>query len=510
MSNLLQEIEAQIAGAKAATAKQNVGVVREIGDGVAKIEGLTDAMLNEMLDFGNGITGLALNLEETEVGAIILGDYTGIKEGYEVRTTGKLLQVPVGKGLLGRVVNTLGQPLDGKGPIKSDTMYPVEKIAPGIIKRKSVSQPVQTGIMAIDAMIPIGRGQRELIIGDRSTGKTTIGIDTIINNARLNLAAQQAGDTNYRPLYCIYVAIGQKQSNVARVIGVLEEAGAMPYTIVVVAAASDSATNQYLAPFAGAAMGEWFMDNGMDALIIYDDLSKHAVAYRQVSLVLKRPSGREAYPGDVFYLHSRLLERSARVAEKYGNGSLTALPIIETQAGDVSAYIPTNVISITDGQIYLETDLFYQGIRPAISVGLSVSRVGSAAQVKAMKQVAGRIKGDLAQFRELAAFAQFGSDLDAKTQAQLERGKRIVELFNQIQYNPLPVEVQVVVLWAGQNGFVDDVPVAKIKDFQRKLTDFMTTRKTELMTRIAKEKELKDATVNDLKAAVTEFKQTYR
>jgi len=510
MSNLLQEIEAQIAGAKAATAKQNVGVVREIGDGVAKIEGLTDAMLNEMLDFGNGITGLALNLEETEVGAIILGDYTGIKEGYEVRTTGKLLQVPVGKGLLGRVVNTLGQPLDGKGPIKSDTMYPVEKIAPGIIKRKSVSQPVQTGIMAIDAMIPIGRGQRELIIGDRSTGKTTIGIDTIINNARLNLAAQQAGDTNYRPLYCIYVAIGQKQSNVARVIGVLEEAGAMPYTIVVVAAASDSATNQYLAPFAGAAMGEWFMDNGMDALIIYDDLSKHAVAYRQVSLVLKRPSGREAYPGDVFYLHSRLLERSARVAEKYGNGSLTALPIIETQAGDVSAYIPTNVISITDGQIYLETDLFYQGIRPAISVGLSVSRVGSAAQVKAMKQVAGRIKGDLAQFRELAAFAQFGSDLDAKTQAQLERGKRIVELFNQIQYNPLPVEVQVVVLWAGQNGFVDDVPVAKIKDFQHKLTDFMTTRKTELMTRIAKEKELKDATVNDLKAAVTEFKQTYR
>ncbi|MGA2786084.1 MAG: F0F1 ATP synthase subunit alpha [Verrucomicrobiota bacterium] len=510
MSNLLQEIEAQITGAKAATAKQNVGVVREIGDGVAKIEGLTDAMLNEMLDFGNGITGLALNLEETEVGAIILGDYTSIKEGDEVRTTGKLLQVPVGKGLLGRVVNALGQPLDNKGPIKSDIAYPVEKIAPGIIKRKSVSQPVQTGIMAIDAMIPIGRGQRELIIGDRSTGKTTIGIDTIINNARLNLAAQQAGDTNYRPLYCIYVAIGQKQSNVARVIGVLDEAGAMPYTIVVVAAASDSATNQYLAPFAGAAMGEWFMDNGMDALIIFDDLSKHAVAYRQVSLVLKRPSGREAYPGDVFYLHSRLLERSARVAEKYGNGSLTALPIIETQAGDVSAYIPTNVISITDGQIYLETDLFYQGIRPAISVGLSVSRVGSAAQVKAMKQVAGRIKGDLAQFRELAAFAQFGSDLDAKTQAQLERGKRIVELFNQIQYNPLPVEVQVVVLWAGQNGFVDDVPVAKIKDFQHKLTDFMTTRKPELMTRIVKDKELKDATVNDLKAAVTEFKQTYR
>src|SRR5208282_4284678 len=352
MSNLLQEIEAQISGAKTATAKQNVGVVREIGDGVAKIEGLTDTMLNEMLDFGSGITGIALNLEETEVGAIILGDYTKIKEGDEVRTTGRLLQVPVGRELLGRVVNVLGQPLDGKGPVKSATEYPVEKIAPGIIKRRSVSQPVQTGIMAIDAMIPIGRGQRELIIGDRSTGKTTIGIDTIINNARLNLAAQQAGDKDYRPLYCIYVAIGQKQSNVARVIGVLEEAGAMPYTIVVVAAASDSATNQSLAPFAGAEIGEWFMDNGMDALIIYDDLSKHAVAYRQVSLVLKRPSGPEAYPGDVFYLHSRLLERAARLNEKHGNGSLTALPIIETQAGDVSAYIPTNVISITDGQIY--------------------------------------------------------------------------------------------------------------------------------------------------------------
>ena len=444
MSNLLQEIEAQITGAKLATAKQNVGTVREIGDGVAKIEGLTDAMLNEMLDFGNGITGIALNLEETEVGAIILGDYTKIKEGDEVRTTGKLLQVPVGKGLLGRVVNALGEPLDGKGPVKNDAFYPVEKIAPGIVKRRPVSQPVQTGIMAIDAMIPIGRGQRELIIGDRSTGKTTLGIDTIINNARLNKAAETAGDKDHRPLYCIYVAIGQKQSSVARVLSVLEEENAMPYTIVVVAAASDSATNQYLSPFAGAALGEWFMDNGMDALIIYDDLSKHAVAYRQVSLVLKRPSGREAYPGDVFYLHSRLLERSARVGEKYGNGSLTALPIIETQAGDVSAYIPTNVISITDGQIYLETDLFYQGVRPAISVGLSVSRVGSAAQVKAMKQVAGRIKGDLAQFRELAAFAQFGSDLDAKTQALLDRGKRIVELFKQNQYHPQPVDVQVV------------------------------------------------------------------
>ncbi len=498
MSNLLQEIEAQIAGVKTATTRQNVGVVREIGDGVARVEGLTDAMLNEMLDFGKGVVGLALNLEETDVGAIILGDYTQIEEGDEVRTTGKLLQVPVGKGLLGRAVNVLGWPLDGKGPIPSDTAYPVEKIAPGIIRRKPVSQPVQTGIMAVDAMIPIGRGQRELIIGDRSTGKTTLGIDTIISQARLNRAAEQAGDKDYRPLYCIYVAIGQKQSNVARVLAVLEQAGAMPYTIVVAAPASDSATNQYLAPFAGAAMGEWFMDNGMDALIIYDDLSKHAVAYRQVSLVLKRPSGREAYPGDVFYLHSRLLERSARVSEKYGNGSLTALPIIETQAGDVSAYIPTNVISITDGQIFLETDLFYQGIRPAISVGISVSRVGSAAQAKAMKQVAGRIKLELAQFRELAAFAQFGSDLDAKTQAQIERGKRIIEVFKQPQYNPIPLEVQVVTLWTVQNGYMDDVPVASIKDFQAKLTAYATSRKPELLARIAKEKALNYALNADL------------
>ncbi len=510
MSTLLQEIEAQIAGVKTATAKQNVGIVREIGDGVAKIEGLTDAMLNEMIDFGNGVTGLALNLEETEVGAIILGEYASVKEGQEVRTTGKLLQVPAGKALLGRVVNALGQPIDGKGPIKSETTYPVEKIAPGIIKRRSVSQPVQTGIMAIDAMIPIGRGQRELIIGDRSTGKTTICVDTIINQARLNRAAEAAGDKEYRPLYSIYVAIGQKQSNIARVISVLEEQGAMPYTILVAAAASDSATNQYLAPFAGAAMGEWFMDNGMDALIIYDDLSKHAVAYRQVSLVLKRPSGREAYPGDVFYLHSRLLERSARLSEKYGNGSLTGLPIIETQLGDVSAYIPTNVISITDGQIYLETDLFYQGIRPAISVGLSVSRVGSAAQIKAMKQVAGRVKLDLAQFRELAAFAQFGSDLDAATQAKIERGKRVVEVFKQPQYQPVPVEVQAAVLWTVQNGFMEDVPVERIKDFQGKLSDYLTSRKSELISRIAKERALSDAIAADLKTVVTEFKQTYK
>jgi F-type H+/Na+-transporting ATPase subunit alpha len=510
MSTLLQEIEAQISGAKTAVTHQNVGVVREIGDGVAKIEGLTSVMLNEMIDFGHGTMGLALNLEETEVGAIILGDYTDIKQGQEVRTTGKLLQVPVGKALLGRIVNTLGQPVDNQGPIATKEAYPVEKIAPGIIKRRSVNQPVQTGILPIDAMIPIGRGQRELIIGDRSTGKTTLCIDTIINQARMNRAAEANKDKDYRPLYCIYVAIGQKQSNVANFINVLEKEGAMPYTIVMTATASDSATNQYLAPFAGCAMGEWFMDNGMDALIIYDDLTKHAQAYRQVSLVLKRPSGREAYPGDVFYLHSRLLERAARLNEKNGNGSLTALPIIETQMGDVSAYIPTNVISITDGQIFLETDLFYQGIRPAISVGISVSRVGSAAQIKAMKQVAGKIKLELAQFRELAAFAQFGSDLDAKTMAQIERGKRIVELFKQAQYNPIPVEIQAALLWTIQNALFDDVPVEKMKDCQAKLTDYLTSRKADVLAKLAKEKTLTDPLVAELKTAITEFKSTYK
>ena len=510
MADLLREIESQIAGAKISAAKQNVGVIREIGDGVAKVEGLADVMLNEMLDLGHGITGLALDLDETEVGVIILGDYTQLDEGDEVRATGNLLQVPVGKGLLGRVVNTLGQPLDEKGPIKSDAAYPVEKLAPGIIRRQPVSQPVQTGIMPIDAMIPIGRGQRELIIGDRSTGKTTVCIDTIINQARLNKAAEATGDKSYRPLYSIYVAIGQKQSSIARIITILEEAGALPYTIIVASPAADSATSQYLAPFAGAAMGEWFMDNGMDALIIYDDLSKHAVAYRQVSLVLKRPSGREAYPGDVFYLHSRLLERAARVGEKFGNGSLTALPIIETQAGDVSAYIPTNVISITDGQIYLETDLFYQGIRPAINIGLSVSRVGSAAQLKAMKQVAGQLKGDLAQFRELAAFAQFGSELDATTQSKIDRGKRITELFKQPQYNPIPVEIQVAVIWAVQNGYVDNIPVERVKEYQDKLTEFLTTRKDDLLRKIGHEKQLTPTLISELKAAADQFKGSWK
>jgi len=511
MSNILEELESKIEGIKSSgTTKTNVGTVREIGDGVARIEGLSGAMLNEMLEFSEGLYGLALNLEETEVGAIILGDYTKIREGDEVKTTGRLLQVPVGKSLLGRVVDALGQPIDDKGPVQSEQFYPVEKIAPGIIKRKSVSQPVQTGIMAIDAMIPIGRGQRELIIGDRATGKTTIAIDTIINQARINKAAEAAGDPDFRPLYSIYVAVGQKNANIARVVKTLEAEDALKYTIVISAPASDSATNQYIAPFAGAAMGEWFMDNGMDALIVFDDLSKHAVAYRQVSLLLKRPSGREAYPGDVFYLHSRLLERSARLNESSGNGSLTALPIIETQAGDVSAYIPTNVISITDGQIYLETDLFYQGIRPAISVGLSVSRVGSAAQIKAMKQVAGKIKGDLAQFRELQAFAQFGSDLDAKTKAQLERGQRIVELFKQQQYSPIPVELQAAVIFAMQHGYLDEIAVDKVKDYQAKLEDFLTTRKDAVLGKIRAKKSIDDEVEKDLRVALDEFKTIYR
>src|SRR5499425_1224229 len=509
MADLLREIESQIAGAKISAAKQNVGVIREIGDGVAKVEGLADVMLNEMLDLGHGITGLALDLDETDVGAIILGDYTRLDEGDEVRATGKLLQVPVGKSLLGRVVNMLGQPLDGKGPIKSESAYPVEKIAPGIIRRQPVSQAVQTGIMPIDAMIPIGRGQRELIIGDRSTGKTTICIDTIINQARMNKAAADAGDKDYRPLYSIYVAIGQKQSNIARVISVLEEQGAMPYTIIIAAPASDSATNQYLSPFAGAAMGEWFMDNGMDALIVFDDLSKHAVAYRQVSLVLKRPSGREAYPGDVFYLHSRLLERSARMADDFGGGSLTALPIIETQAGDVSAYIPTNVISITDGQIYLETDLFYQGVRPAVNVGISVSRVGGSAQIKAMRQVAGTLKLELAQYRELAAFAQFGSDLDKATQAQLNRGQRLVELLKQDQFSPLPFSKQILSIFAGTGGFLDDLPVDQVRDFEKELYRYVDSTNPGLLRTIMEKKILDDQLKAQLQEVIKQAKQQF-
>ena len=509
MSSILQELEQQIAGITSSVEKTNVGTVRQVGDGVAKVEGLSDVMLNEMIEFGGGVTGMALNLEESEVGVVLLGDYAAVKEGAECRTTGKLLSVPVGEAVLGRVVNALGAPIDGKGDIVASAFYPMEKIAPGIIKRKSVSVPVQTGIMSIDAMIPVGRGQRELIIGDRATGKTTIAVDTIISQALQNKAAENGKLQNHKPLYCIYVAIGQKLSNVARIQKILEDAGAMEYTTIVSASASDAAAMQYLAPYAGCAIAEYFMDQGKDCLIVFDDLSKHAVAYRQVSLILRRPSGREAYPGDVFYLHSRLLERSARLSEAAGGGSLTALPIIETQAGDVSA----NVISITDGQIYLETDLFYQGIRPAISVGLSVSRVGSACQTKTIKSVAGTTKLDLAQYRELQAFAQFGSDLDASTKKKLDRGARIVELFKQNQYSPLAMEMESIYLFAMQNGYFDDVAVADVKRFQAALGDFFNTRKGELLDKIRNETPdlKKDAAMVDaVKQGIQDFKKSWK
>jgi F-type H+/Na+-transporting ATPase subunit alpha len=513
MSSILQELEQQIAGITSSVEKTNVGTVRQVGDGVAKVEGLSDVMLNEMIEFGGGVTGMALNLEESEVGVVLLGNYAAVTEGAECRTTGKLLSVPVGEGVLGRVVNALGAPIDGKGDIVAAAYYPMEKIAPGIIKRKSVSVPVQTGIMSIDAMIPVGRGQRELIIGDRSTGKTTIAVDTIISQAQQNKAAENGKLQNHKPMYCIYVAIGQKLSNVARIQKILEDAGAMEYTTIVSASASDAAAMQYLAPYAGCSIAEYFMDQGKDCLIVFDDLSKHAVAYRQVSLILRRPSGREAYPGDVFYLHSRLLERSARLSESAGGGSLTALPIIETQAGDVSAYIPTNVISITDGQIYLETDLFYQGIRPAISVGLSVSRVGSACQTKTIKSVAGTTKLDLAQYRELQAFAQFGSDLDASTKKKLDRGARIVELFKQNQYSPLAMEMESIYLFAMQNGYFDDVAVADVKRFQAALGDFFNTRKGDLLDKIRNEKpDLKKdkAMVEAVSQGIQDFKKSWK
>ena len=502
MSTVLEQIESQIANLSNKAVKKNTGSIRTIADGVAKIDGLSDVMYNEMVQFPGGAIGIALNLEEDEVGCVILGDIAGLKEGDEVLTTGRLLSVPVGKGLLGRTVDALGNAVDGKGPIESKETYPVERIAPGIIARKSVDQPLFTGIQAIDSMIPIGRGQRELIIGDRGTGKTTIAIDTIINQAKINKVGLASGDPKFRPVYSIYVAVGQKNSNIVRTLGALEEAGALEFTIIVAAPAADNPANQYLAPFSGAAIGEWFMENGMDALIVYDDLSKHAVAYRQISLILKRPSGREAYPGDVFYLHSRLLERSARLS---GKGSLTALPIIETQAGDVSAYIPTNVISITDGQIFLETDLFNQGIRPAVSVGLSVSRVGSAAQIKATKQVGGKLKGELAQFRELAAFAQFGSDLDAKTKAQLDRGNRIVELFKQPAFNPLPIEQQVVTLWALQKDYYAKTEISKVTGAAVSLRDFFATRKDALLTKIRNEAKLTPEIEAELKTACDEW-----
>lgn len=509
MSSVIEQIEQQIANLQSKTVATNTGKILTVGDGVAKIDGLSEVMYNEMIEFPGGTIGIALNLEEDEVGAVVLGESNHLKEGDEVKCTGTLLSVPVGKCMLGRVVDALGRPMDGKGIIDSSETNPVEKIAPGIIERKSVDQPLMTGIQSIDSMIPIGRGQRELIIGDRGTGKTTIAIDTIINQANINKVGLASGDPDFRPVYSIYVAVGQKNSNVARTLGILEEKGALEYTIIVSAPAADSAANQYLAPYTGAAMGEWFMSNGMDALIVYDDLSKHAAAYRQMSLVLKRPSGREAYPGDVFYLHSRLLERSARVNEANGNGSLTALPIIETLAGDLSAYIPTNVISITDGQIFLETDLFNQGIRPAVSVGLSVSRVGSAAQIKATKQVAGKIKLELAQFRELAAFAQFGSDLDAKTKAQLERGSRIVELFKQPAFNPIPIEQQVSALWAMQNNYFDDIDVSKIVEASNSLRDFFSSRKEALLTSIREKSKIDDDLDGELKSAVDEWKTSF-
>ena len=475
----------------------DVGTVIEVGDGIARIHGLAGAKYNELLQFPNEVMGIALNLEEDTVAAVILGDYSGIKEGDEVRSTGRIAEVPVGEALIGRVIDPQGRPLDGKGAIKTDKTRPLERVAPSVTLRKPVDTPVQTGIKAIDSMIPLGRGQRELIIGDRSTGKTAIALDTIIN--------QKGGD-----LICIYVAIGQKTSKVARVVATLEAYGAMEHTIVVAADAADSVALQYLAPYAGCATGEEFMEQGRDALVIYDDLSKHAWAYRQLSLLLRRPPGREAYPGDVFYLHSRLLERAAKYDSEHGGGSLTALPIIETQAGDVAAYIPTNVISITDGQIYVETDLFNAGIRPALNVGLSVSRVGSAAQTKAMKQVAGRLRLELAQYRELAAFAQFGTtELDKTTRAQLERGQRLTEILKQSQYVPMSLEKQVMILYAAINGYLDDVAADKVTAFETDFHRFMEANHPGIGERIAGEKEITTETEEALKAAITEFKQGF-
>jgi len=507
MSNAIDQIQKAIAGLDTRAGKSNVGTIVTLADGVASIDGLSGVMMNEMIELPGGLQGVALNLAEDTVGCVIMGDISSLKEGMEAKTTGRLLSIPVGKGLLGRVVDALGNPLDGKGPIVSSERYPVEKIAPGIIPRKSVDQPMQTGIMAIDAMIPIGRGQRELIIGDRATGKTTIAIDTIINQANANRVGLASGDANFRPVYSIYVAIGTKNSSIARTIGTLEKAGATEFTVVVAASAADNAANQVFAPFSGTAIGEWFMENGHDALIVYDDLSKHAAAYRQISLILKRPSGREAYPGDVFYLHSRLLERSARLA---GKGSLTALPIIETQAGDVSAYIPTNVISITDGQVFLQTDLFNQGIRPAVSVGLSVSRVGSAAQIKAFKQVAGKVKGELANYRELAAFAQFGSDLDEKTKAILDKGDRFVELFKQPPTAPKSADIQCGIIWAMQNGFFNDMPVKSVQAASASLQAHLETAKPAILAKIRLGNKIEKDGEAELKAACETWRRSFK
>ncbi|GAV24192.1 ATP synthase subunit alpha [Carboxydothermus islandicus] len=489
-------IKQQIENYQVQVEVSSVGTVIQVGDGIARVYGLEDCMASELLEFPGGVLGMALNLEEDNVGCVILGPYTHIKEGDTVKRTGRVVSVPVGDALIGRVVNPLGQPLDGKGPIVTDKYRPVERIAPGVITRKSVHEPLQTGIKAIDSMIPIGRGQRELIIGDRQTGKTAIAIDTIINQKNTDVI-------------CIYVAIGQKASTVAKVVQTLKDHGAMDYTIVVSATASDPAPLLYLAPYAGCAMGEEFMEQGKHVLVVYDDLSKQAAAYRELSLLLRRPPGREAYPGDVFYLHSRLLERAAKLSDEYGGGSLTALPIIETQAGDVSAYIPTNVISITDGQIYLESDLFYAGVRPAVNVGLSVSRVGGAAQIKAMKQVAGSLRLDLAQYRELAAFAQFGSDLDKATLARLTRGERLVELLKQDQYKPMPVEEQIMAIFAAVNGYLDDLPVEKVRPFEAEFLKFMRANYPQIGEEIRTKGVLTEELTARLKSAIEEFKKTF-
>ncbi|MDO8612217.1 MAG: F0F1 ATP synthase subunit alpha, partial [Dehalococcoidia bacterium] len=491
-SIIRQQIE-QFGGAITAV---DVGTVVEAGDGIARVHGLRGCMYSELLEFPNNVMGMALNLEEDTVGAIVLGDHKGIREGDEVRSTGRIVEVPVGDGLIGRVVDPLGQPLDGKGPIKSDKARPVERIAPNVVMRQSVNSPVHTGIKAVDAMIPIGRGQRELIIGDRFTGKTAICLDTMV--------AQKGGD-----LICIYVAIGQQASKVAALVATLEEHGAMEHSVVVAANAADPVALQYLAPYAGCAVGEEFMEQGKEALVIYDDLSKHAWAYRQMSLLLRRPPGREAYPGDVFYLHSRLLERAAKLAPEHGGGSLTALPIIETQAGDVSAYIPTNVISITDGQVYLEADLFNAGIRPAINVGLSVSRVGGAAQTRAMRKVAGGLRLDLAQYRELAAFAQFGTaELDAATRRQLERGQRLTEVLKQLQFRPLTLGQEVSILYAGVNGHLDDVELARVRPFEEAFHGYMQGNHPDVLKQIDETKELAPEVEEKLKAAVQQFKES--
>lgn len=499
-NDVFQALQQKLANFNNAPDIAEIGTVLKIGDGVARVDGLDHVQSGELVEFSNGTKGMALNLEQDQVGIVLFGDDRAIEEGQQVKRSGSVVQVPVGKGLLGRVVNALGEPIDGKGPIKADTHYPIERKAPGIIDRQSVSEPMQTGIKALDALVPIGRGQRELIIGDRQTGKTAVAIDAILNQREAN-----AGDDESQKLYCIYVCIGQKRSTLAQVVKTLEENGALEYTIVVAATASETAPLQFLAPYAGCAMGEYFRDNGMHAMIVYDDLSKQAVAYRQMSLLLRRPPGREAYPGDVFYLHSRLLERAAKMSDARGGGSLTALPIIETQAGDVSAYIPTNVISITDGQIFLESELFYKGIRPAISVGLSVSRVGSAAQTKAMKQVAGKIRLELAQYREMEAFSQFASDLDASTQKLLARGRRMTELLKQKQFSPLSVAEQVVSLYAGTNGYADDVAVENINDFEQALLEDLKTRNPDLLKTITADRAVKPESEQALKDFLDDF-----